>query len=120
MSHSENKQRKSTVTSTVSANSLFEGEQNFQIVGSDSNEIFFSDHGAIEQAFDGFDRALDTVDETVNGSLNTTQSIISSQVGAIKELATQLKVGDIESSKFIAFAIIGAVFFGVIAFIIWG
>lgn len=123
MSHSENKQKRTTTNNTVSANSAFDGEQNFQLVSSDNNEILFSDHGAIEEAFDGFDRALDTVDESVRGSLSSTRSIIGDQVDAIKELATQLKVGDIEGSKFIAFAIIGAVLVAVLAyfaFSIWG
>lgn len=121
--HSENRQRRSTQNNTTSANSVFDGEQNLQIVGSTDTEVTFTDHGAVEQAFDSFDRALGSVDSTVASAFSNTRDVLGDQVSAIKELATQLKVGDIEGSKWIAFSIVAAVIIGIFSYAavnIWG
>jgi len=114
VSHSESK--KSTRNQNLSINSAFDGENNFQFVNSNGNDIAFTDYGAIDRAFDAFDTASGVVTGTLSAFGDSTDKTIS----ALKEFATQITVGDIESAKFISFAIIAAVLVGVVAFVIWG
>ncbi|MGH1438590.1 MAG: hypothetical protein ACRBBR_00655 [Cellvibrionaceae bacterium] len=105
MSHSESK--KSTRNQNLSVNSTFDGENNFQFVSSNDNEIVFTDHGAIEGAFS-------VVGSTVDAFGESTDKTIS----ALKEFATQITVGDVESAKLIALAIVGAVALAAIVYFI--
>ncbi len=102
---SKSKSQKTTVNNTTSVNSTFDGENNYQLVNSSGNEITFTDHGAVKEAFDAFD----TASGTVNNALNQLKSSGENTIAALKDFATQLTVGDVESSKWIAFAIIAAV-----------
>lgn len=115
--------RTTAVNSTLRDNAI-------QVVGN-KNKITATDHGAIKEAF-GFakatsdnsytfakessDDAFDFARQSQQEVLGNASKMVSGQVAAIKELATQLKVGDIESGKWIAFAVIAAAVVLVLAF----
>jgi hypothetical protein len=102
---SKSKSRKTTTNQSTSVNSTFDGENAYQLVNSSNNEITFTDHGAVKEAFDAFDTATGTV----QGALSAVRLNTDKSIAALKEFATQLTVGDIEGSKWIAMAIIVAV-----------
>lgn len=107
-SKSKSSTTKTTTNNTTSVNSTFDSENAYQVVNSSNNEITFTDHGAVSEAFDAFDTATGTV----QGALTAVRQNTDKSIAALKEFATQLTVGDIEGSKWIAMAIIVAVVVG--------
>ena len=111
---SKSSNTKTTQNTTTSVNSTFDGQQNYQVVNSSGNEITFTDYGAIDSAFDAFN----TANSSINNALGAVTKNTDKTVSALKEFATQLTVGDIESSKWIALSIIAAVLIAVVVFFI--
>jgi hypothetical protein len=120
---SKSKSSKTTTNNTNSANATFEGSTNVQIVGA-GNELTVTDYGVIEEAFDFAGEvsgdSVRSIKNIVEDSYYSTGAIVKDQVGAIKELAVQLKNGDILSAQWMGLAIVAAVVIAFVAWIIWG
>jgi hypothetical protein len=114
---SSSKSKKTTINNTTAVNTTFDGENNYQLVDSNDNEITFTDYGAVEKAFDSFDNVISSQNLSIEGALSAVTGTTDKTVAALKEFATQLTVGDIEGSKWIALAIIAAVLVALVFFI---
>ena len=111
---SSSKSNKTTKNFTTNVNAS--NESGAQIVNSAGAEITVTDFGAGDRAFTTVDDAVSAVSNSSKNALAATKELVSNQVESIKNLATTLAVGDIESSKFIAFAIIAAVVIALVAY----
>lgn len=114
---SKSSSSKTASTTTTNTNSTFDGEQNYQLVNSSSNDITFTDYGAIDRTFDSFDNVVLSNGETINGALAAVGKTTDKTVAALKEFATTITTGDVQGAKWIALAIVAAVLVGVIFFI---
>lgn len=79
-------------------------------------EVVTTDFGAVSKAFDAFDSMLEASDSGSKRTLEAITKNTDNTVTALKEFATQLTVGDIESAKYISYAIIAAVLIALVVY----
>lgn len=88
-------------------------------IGNDVNgvEIVTTDYGAVKSAFDAFENVVKTNDASSRRTLDAISKNTDNTVATLKDFAQTLKVGDIEGSKYIAYAIIAAVMIILVVYI---
>lgn len=74
-----------------------------------TGDAFDFSTGVVDTAFGQVEKFSDDANDTVTSALAAVKANGENTVAALKEFATQLTVGDIESSKIIALAIVAAV-----------
>lgn len=96
-------------------NSIFGGNVSFgdNVSGV---EVVTTDYGAVDRAFDAFDNVVRSSDENSQRTLQAITKNTDNTVAALKDFAEKLTVGDIESAKWISFAIIAAVMIVLVVF----
>lgn len=126
--------KSSSNTSYTTLNTSLEGESPVAIIDSSGVEVQVTDHAAIAEAFNFAENALDTVDESLgfaedaaarssaqaSKAYESANDLVNEQVGAIKELATSLKLGNSALRNWIVIIGIIAILLGVVAYFIWG
>lgn len=119
-----NESRANTTNQTSSSvvNAAISGDvrdSGIAIAGSELSNVEFTttDHGTVARAFDAFDRVIDTSDNQSQRTLSAITKNTDNTVAALKDFAEKLTVGDIESAKYISYAIIAAVLIALIVFL---
>lgn len=110
-----NRQQTTTDNRIGGDGSIFGGNVSF---GDNASgvEVVTTDYGAVDRAFDAFDSVIRSSDESEQRTLSAITKNTDNTVAALKDFAEKLTVGDIESAKWISFAIIAAVMIVLIVF----
>lgn len=82
--------------------------------------VTVTDFGAVNRAFDSFDEVVQSAETQTRNALKAVTDNTDKTTAALKEFATSLTVGDIQSSKWIAAGIIAAVMIVLIVYFVWG
>jgi acetylglutamate kinase len=103
------KSKSKTVNKTLTETNNANNESGVQITGSDGNSIVVTDRDAIALSFGAIEEISRDALEFANSANERTSSVSFKAIDSVEGLATEIKTGDLKTTKTIYLAGIGIV-----------
>lgn len=114
------KSTKNTTNNNTAVNTYVDGDSNNIFANSSGNTLTVTDFNAVNRSFDAFDGLIKSAESQSKSALKAVTENTDKTTAALKDFATSLTVGDIQSAKWIASGIIAAVMIVLIVYFVWG
>jgi hypothetical protein len=101
--------KSATTNQTLTETNNASNESGVQITGSDGNSIVVTDRDAIELSFGAIEEISKDALEFAKSSSERTSTISAKAIDSVQDLATEIKTGDLKTTKTIYLAGIGIV-----------